>query len=577
MDATNLIISLIFLLFSGAGVKSQTINPDTYPAADNKEWGQLLWNLKLADQDINDFTNYRKVDDQGVSACRYTVAFSSYFLALEQYHKFPAWREALQPAFDKLIQRMLQKQIWGYWSHESQGITKFEPNMDRPYSQNDDPVSLGNIMYSGHLGMMINLYQMLYGDKKWDQPGSIILKFDDDRQFVYDNKSLQEAMFLQMMTNPVPGIECERNAIFPACNTHPMISWLLYDQMHKTRFFEAASTVYDPWFEKVFINPKTKDLASFYLIKQGWAFSGWNPKYGNKMDGVMEQMVKKGVDFNSGGNDGWIGTFTHVWNPELIGNLYPYFKKKHYQMHSNGTVTLTKDVIAPDAYYAFFATLAAETGDETARKGLLKTVDSIYSPVWIDGTYHYPFMDKVPTVNLAAADGDKKPATVAEKSEIQSVTPPPSLATVSPSATPAPADPKPSGLCCKSTQIKDQGDACNMKSFPSHSDLADRLIAMARAMPAKGLHTMVNKPFDDQYFTQPAITGVDVKNVILKRAVYDPGKKALIVSTLANNGGVNTSFKVINLDPAKTYAFTIDNILQKDIVKQPAIDIPIET
>ena len=116
-----------------------------------------------------------------------------------------------------------------------------------------------------------------------------------------------------------------------------------------------------------------------------------------------------------------------------------------------------------------------------------------------------------------------------------------------------------------------------MKSFPSHSDLADRLIAMARAMPAKGLHTMVNKPFDDQYFTQPAITGVDVKNVILKRAVYDPGKKALIVSTLANNGGVNTSFKVINLDPAKTYAFTIDNILQKDIVKQPAIDIPIET
>ncbi len=552
MSTKTLIISLVFLLFTVAGLRSQTINPDVYPAADEKEWGQLLWNLKLANQDISDFTNYQKVDDQGISACRYTVAFSSYFLALEQYHKFPAWREALQPAFDKLIQRMLQKQIWGYWSHESMGITKFEPNMDRPYPQNDNPVSLGNIMYSGHLGMMINLYQMLYHDMKWDSPGSIVLKFDDTRQFVYDNKSLQMVMFDQIITNPVPGIECERNAVFPACNTHPMISWMLYDRMHKTRFFEAAHAVYNPWFEKVFINPKTKDLASFYLIKQGWAFSGWNPKYGNKMDVVMAGMVKKGVDFNSGGNDGWIGTFTHVWNPSLIENLYPYLKKKHYQMHSNGTVTLTKDVVAPDAYYAFFTALAAEVGDETARKGLLKTVDSIYSPVWTDGTYHYPFMDKVPTVNLAAADGDKKP-------DAQS------------------ADPKPSGLCCKSTQIKDHGDACNMKSFPSHSDLADRLIAIARAMPAKGLYTMVNKPFDDRHFTQPAITGVDIKKIILKRAIYDSEKRALIISTMANKEGSKTSFNVVGLNPDKSYTITIDKFPQKDLVKQPTFNIPIET
>ena len=102
---------------------AQTVDLKAYPAADAKEWGQLL-KLKLADQDITDFTNYRSVDEQGISACRYTVAFSSYFLALEQYHKFPAWREAIQPAFDNLIQRMLRKGIWGYWSHESQGITE---------------------------------------------------------------------------------------------------------------------------------------------------------------------------------------------------------------------------------------------------------------------------------------------------------------------------------------------------------------------------------------------------------------------------------------------------------------------
>ncbi|MDD4603978.1 MAG: hypothetical protein PHF97_09260 [Bacteroidales bacterium] len=523
-----------------------------YPATDEKEWGQLLWNLKLANQDPADFTNYHSVDEQGVSACRYTVAFSSYFLALEQYHKFPAWREALQPAIDNLINRMLRKEVWGYWSHESQGITKFEPNMDRPYPRNDDPVSLGNIMYSGHLGMMINLYQMLYHDMKWDQPGSIVFKFDDKEQFVYNNRSLQEVMLLQMLHNPVPGIECERNAIFWACNTHPMISWMLYDKMHGTRYFTAAHTVFDPWVEKTFIDPKTKDLASFYLIKQGWAFSGANPKYGNKMDAVMAGMVKKGVDFNSGGNDGWIGTFTHTWNPKLINNLYPYLKKKHCKINANGTATMTKDVVAPDCYYAFFAAMAAEVGDEVARKGLLKTVDSIYSPVWEDGTFHYPFMDNVPTVNLAAADGDKKPAA-------------PPATTVTPASS---GDQKNLPACCRSTQIEGHGDACNMKTFPSHSDLADRLIAMARALPSNGLNTMVNKPFDDQYFTEPTITGVDITKVILKRAIYDRNEKALIISTRAKDGAGNTTIKVVSLDPGKSYALKIDKAQPTTIAKQ---------
>ena len=554
---TILLSGLIFFL--GTSGFPQLVNPDDYPAAGREEWGQLMWNLQLANQQIGDFTNFMKVDDQGVSACRYTLAFSVYFLAAEQYYKFPAWREAIQPASDRLIQKMLRKEIWGYWSHESMGITKFEPNMDRPYPQNNDPVSLGNIMYSGHLGMMINLYQMIYHDLKWDRPGSIVFVFDSTTRFVYDNRSLQEVMFLQMMHNPVPGIECERNAIFPACNTHPMISWKIYDKMHNTRYFEAAHSAFDPWFEKIFINPRTQDMASFYLIKQGWAFSGWNPKYGNKMDEVMAEMVKKGVDFNSGGNDGWIGTFMHAWNPELIDKLYPHLKKKHYKDIPKGMALLTKDVVAPDCYYGFFCTLAAETGDEAARNALLRTVDSIYSPVWTGNTYHYPFMDKVPTVNLAAADGDKKPDTSAQK----------------PASQQNPGT-NGSGLCCKSTQVKGHGDICNMKSFPPHSDLADRLIALSRALPSKGLYNMIANPPDAEYLSEPAITGVDTRQIILKRAVFDRTKKALVVSTIACKGAGNSAFSVVNLDPAKSYQVLINNKLKETITKTVKYSITLD-
>jgi hypothetical protein len=214
-----------------------------------------------------------------------------------------------------------------------------------------------------------------------------------------------------------------------------------------------------------------------------------------------------------------------------------------------GTAVLTKDVIAPDAYYAFFTALAAEVGDEEARTALLKTVDSIYSPVWEDGTYRYPFMDDVPTVNLAAADGEKKTETT-------------------PSASVKPAAwQKPAGSGSKSPALPGQGDATNMKTFPSHSDLADRLIAIARALPARGLYTMINNPVDAEHFSEPAITGVDITRVILKRAIYDRNKKALVISTFAKSGAGNTSIMLINLDPAKVYAITIDKKHEKDVEK----------
>ena len=543
---------------TGAGLAAK-IDPNTYPAADEKEWGQLIWNLRLADQDITDFTNYQSVDEQGISASRYTVAFSAYFLAAEQYHKFPAWRDTIQNGFDRINKKMLEKNVWGYWTHESLGITKFEPNMDRPYPENKNPVSLGNIMYSGHLGQMINLYQMLYNDRKWDAPGSIVFKLDDNNQFVYNNKSLQDVMFLQFINNPVPGIECERNAIFPVCNLHPMLSWLLYDQMHNTHYFEAAHPLFDKFFASNFIDPKTHSYAIIYLIKQGMVFSSWNPKYGNKMDDMIKGMVAKGANFNSASIDGWIGTFMHAWNPKLVESLWPYRKNFQVIKNPDGSVDLRKDDFAPDAYWGFFTMGVAEMGDESLLRALHKTADKELSPVWIDGAYHYPFMDKASTVNLAAADSETKtPAAPEQKPSASS-----SGMSSETAKAEAPKNDAKGGLCCSGVKLrtKEHGNIANMKTWPQHSDLIDRQIALSRALPKNGMWTMHNKPFDMAHFSEPAITGVDMTKTALKRAIYDRSKLALIVSTMpAKSGAVDSSFKIVNLDTAKTYQLTIDGI-----------------
>lgn len=518
------------------------IDPNAYPAADAEEWGQLRWVLKLADQAIDDFTNFQSVDEQGVSASRYSIAFSAYFLAAEQYHKFPAWRDTIQYAFDRLNQKMIDRKVWGYWAHESLGITKFEPKMDRPYAENKDPVSLGNIMYSGHLGQMINLYQMLYDDRKWDAPGSIVFQWDDRTRFVYDNRKLQEAMFLQMMTNPVPGIECERNAIFPVCNLHPMLSWKLYDQMHQTRYFAAAQPLFDTFFAKNFVNPRTHSFGIIYLIKQGLLFSSWSPKYGNKMDKVIQGLVEKGANFNSASIDGWTTTFMHAWNPKLVESLWPYRKQFQVKRNPDGSVDLRKDDFAPDAYWGFFSMGVAEMGDELLLKALHKAADKELSPVWIDGTYHYPFIDKTPTVNLAAADSETKPA-----------------------AAPAKTDDAKGGLCCKGLRTEEHGNIANMKTWPQHADLVDRQIAISRALPKNGMWTMHNKPFDKAHFAEPAITGVDLTALPLKRAIYDRAKQALIVSTQPAKSAATGGFKIVNLDPAKTYALSVDGKALPDV------------
>ena len=533
-------------------------NPSSYPAASEQEWGQLLWVLRLANQDLDDFSNFQSVDEQGISACRYTIAFSAYFLAVEQYHKFPAWREEIQMASDRLIQRMLVKKVWEYWEHESPGVTKFEPNEDRPYPASKDPIAYRNIMYSGHLSQMINLYQSLYDERKWDAPGSIVLRWDDATKFTYDNRTLQDAMFLQLINNPVPGIECEPNAIFPACNTHPMLGWLLYDKMHGTRYYAAAQPLFDRFFASQFINPKTHQIGAFYLVKQGWVFSQWNPRYGNSMDPLIRKMIAGGANFDSSGNDGWIALFMHGWNPKTVESLYPYMKKSQARMNTDGSASLKSDSLTPDAYYGFFLALAAEVGDTALRDALLKSVDRMFSPVWKDGTYHYPFVDKAGAVNLAADDGGKKTLVLPS---------PPAASTVpaAPTLPPAREVKSAGGLCCDGLQLKGQGYANNMKTLPQHSDVSDRLIALARALPKNGLWTLHNKPFDEAHFRAPYVTGIDPTALPLKRALWDAEAKTLVVSTRGVAAGPVRSFMVRGLDKAKAYRLTIDSAPGKPV------------
>lgn len=462
-------------------VGSKAIDPSRYPGIGEKEMGQLRWALSLANQPLDDFTGLEGRNQDDLTSYRYAIAFGSYFLALEQYHKLPAWSEAIQPAFDRLIQKMIRKPVWEYWAQTSRGVPPLEPGRDRPYPEARDPVAHWNIMYSGHVGHMVNLYEMLYRDFKWDTPGSIVFAWSDTEKFVYANHSLAKAMHDQMSANPYHAICCEPNAVFPECNQHPVLSFILYDHTHGTRLSEVKSLFMDFFLQKKMIDPDTHHTALLYLVKQDRTVSQADNPFGNAL-------APRAPAPDSPTANGWTGTFMHAWQPAFIERQYPYWRRAAVIRRDNKTAELREESWEPLVRYGFFSMLAGEVGDTPTRDMLLNYADREFAPVWQDGTFHYPY---------------------------------------------------------------DPGGGC--------TNLSDKLFAFARANPPKGVWLMHNRPFDESHFTEPKLSGVDFPNVLVKRAIYDAGKKALVVTIEpgARKAG-RTRFEVRQLDPSRSYGFLVD-------------------
>ena len=485
------ITALLVLLAGLEPVRLNTagIDPGSYPEIGDEELGQLRWALKIADQPISEFTNLEATNQYGISAYRYTLAFLTYFLAIEQYHKLPACPGIIQTRMDRIIKKIIEKPVWEFWAEVSRGVPFFEPRMNKPYPEEHDPVGNRNIMYSGHLGHMISLYEMLYRDLKWSKPGSIVFAWNNNEKYIYDNNSLQKIMYEQMMNNPDHCIECEPNACFPECNQHPILSFMLYDYVHGTNLSRAQVPFMDFFLKNKMIDPKTHHTAAFYLVKQKKTLAQDSPGFGNMVSVVTVPVVSIGaVSITSSAANGWTGAFMHAWQPEYIERHYPYQLEDHLIEINGESARLKKDRFEPRLQYGFFAMLAAEIGDTQTRDKLLASAGERYGPVWEKGTFHYPFDMKKQCTNVT-----------------------------------------------------------------------DKLLAIARGNPKNGIWTIHNRPFDNAHFDAPMVEGVDFPNVILRRAIYDKQREALVLTTEPGTDQRGTSsLKVVNLDPARSWRLFID-------------------
>lgn len=482
---------------------------------DDQTIGQLNAAFAVADAELADFRLLEPATRYGnflpssgqisMDSYRYGIAFLSYYLALVQFHYLPAWPEGLQPRFTRLIQKMLLKPVWEFWEKRSQGAWNIEPGalpiQRRFYPMEKDPVRVRNIMYKGHLAHMLALYEKLYADLSFSEPGAITFVNGKDR-FLYSTKSLIDLMFRELVNHPVHCIECEPNLCFPECNQHAMLAFMLHDQNHGTEYFPTAKPLFMHWFDSTkMIDEETHETSLAYLIKQKKTINYKSLGYGNIISALAAPFLRMGlVNLKSGKPNGWNGMFMHAWNPELIERHYPFQMQSRLVPIDDKTATLKHELQHDQLSVPFMTMLAAEVGDVETRDKLLRWMDLHYKPIWKDGTFTYP----------AGRDVDYNPLR-------------------------------------------------RYVGWPGN--LTGRLIGIARGNGRGGMWALHNLPYEGREKDYPLVTKVS-KGLVLRRAAYADDGKSLVVATAplsrAEDAGGEQGFVFTRLAPEQRYRVVID-------------------
>ncbi len=155
---------------------------------------------------------------------RFQLAFPCYAVAAIA-DVLPDERERCLRTMAGLLDRMLDRRTWAYWSQAT---------------GSHDPVGLANIQYSGHLGHMIGLFELLGGDDRFDRP----FRFEwQGRAVEYTHQQLVAALYEQMQRNHYHGVECEPGNTYVACTDHALWATALHDRLHGTSY----ETVNQKW------------------------------------------------------------------------------------------------------------------------------------------------------------------------------------------------------------------------------------------------------------------------------------------------------------------------------------------
>jgi hypothetical protein len=365
------------------------LDPLAHQGLDAQQLGHLRHIQALARQLPNDWSGMqgRGTSQDDFGGYRFQLAYAAYALALTHRHRLPNAPGVFAPTFRRLLEKILLPEVWLYWRDVSRGGSVFNAHLVDQLHEEWDPVAQDNIMYSAYVQSMAVLYDVLFDDHRYAEPGS--LSFDHwsffwgggGRHFAYDQHSLTEQLYWQMVRNGYVGIACEPNCIFQICNQPAIFGFRMHDLLTGGSRAEEVVAGYE----------------------QAWQDFGRLDADGhyNMMINEDSRAVRPNA-LKAPWVDAWCGALMNTWNRDFVRHNYPRQVAELLVAEADGTLSVVfpppmdvmgRRVVNDTCDFGWVAAWASEMGDSGTLGGLLAHADKYMSPTWRDGALSYPRND----------------------------------------------------------------------------------------------------------------------------------------------------------------------------------------
>ena len=309
-----------------------------------------------------------------VNMHRYTIAFSGYGISMLA-ELTPAYRERHLETMDGMIQKLLNPLVWDYWMRGDElGFDWGGSNPIHPY----------NIMYTGHLQLLMAFYERQAGDGKYIENDVTLTTEDGTQTWTTNLADLSRDIHQQSLSNKDSNgdnfysVSCETPWVFTCCNT---IAQLAFAVLPDSIGIDAttANQRFVDWHGENMLDPETKYYYNRYKPYEPV------PEFDTKLPGAYSS---------------WAHHFMHGFAPEVVEEHYPTFIEEAIEIVEPGTgivsfgsnrngqfgeLTLV-DMIGT----GYAAVLTREMGDSDSYALLRKGFDAVAGQrIWVGNQYGF--------------------------------------------------------------------------------------------------------------------------------------------------------------------------------------------
>jgi hypothetical protein len=374
----------------GSLIEEERMNDAARSELSVEQVGHLRHYANLLAQPPNDwsFMGGKAIGQDDFGGYRFQLAYMTYAMGLAHQHRLPAAPGLFKPLIKTAIEKMLLPEVWIYWKDTSRGGAAFNAHLTDKYQEEYNPVARDNIMYSAYVQSMALLFNYLFDDDRYAQPGALTFDFftpfwgGERKRFEYDQNSLNEHIYWLMVQNGYLGVACEPNCIYQICNQPAIMGFRLHDILTGGEVAQEVTTGYE----------------------KAWAEFGRLDGDGRYNMFMFEDT--KNVVPNSGHwpwVDAWCGALMNMWNREFVHANYLKQVAGLIEPSPGGTISVNpgepfllagEPVVGDACDHGWASIWASEMGDTETLSGLLAHADRYMNPTWMRGGLYYPRNDQ---------------------------------------------------------------------------------------------------------------------------------------------------------------------------------------